>query len=80
MYPVVGRARQPAAWGTQLCAHVWRCSRVVDMLTWKDMKECISMADKSLPCVCHRLQLPLYAVMQREVSFRVDFNINNLII
>lgn len=50
------------------------------MLTWKDMKECISMADKSLPCVCHRLQLPLYAVMQREVSFRVDFNINNLII
>lgn len=33
-----------------------------------------------LPCVCHRLQLPLNAVMQHEVSSRVEFDFNNLII
>lgn len=70
----------PAAWGTWLCSHVQPRSWTVDMLTWKDRKGCGSMADKNLPCVCYRLQLPLNAITQREVSFAVEFDFNNLII
>lgn len=40
----------------------------------------VSTADKSLPCVCHRLQLLANAVTQRELSSRVEFDFNNLII
>jgi len=74
------RARQPAACGTRLCSHVRRCSWVVGMLTWKDVRGRVPTADKSLLCVCHGLQLPLNAVMQCEVSFCVKFDFNNLII